>query len=211
MYPRNHLLALVTIPFALVGLGTPAQAALVEYDYTGNLISNVTNPGTALPGANHVTIQFTIDDSLVPKNGFFGNYSVISTYHFSDGTNVIDSNPPKPGYSAVSLNIKFATDANGNVVGPWIADATQSHPVVVPGWGTDTFTQRIQTNNGLGYIADSSTLTTNCCGGFGSYNTNDPGIWTRSIVPSVPEPEEWAMLIAGIPLVGWQIRRKQRL
>ena len=26
----------------------------------------------------------------------------------------------------------------------------------------------------------------------------------------VPEPEEWAMLMAGIPLVGWQIRRKQK-
>jgi hypothetical protein len=28
-------------------------------------------------------------------------------------------------------------------------------------------------------------------------------------VTAVPEPEEWAMLMAGIPLVGWQIRRKQ--
>ena len=27
--------------------------------------------------------------------------------------------------------------------------------------------------------------------------------------PAVPEPEEWAMMIVGIPLVGWQIRRKQ--
>ena len=28
-------------------------------------------------------------------------------------------------------------------------------------------------------------------------------------VSAVPEPEEWAMMIVGIPLVGWQIRRKQ--
>jgi len=28
-------------------------------------------------------------------------------------------------------------------------------------------------------------------------------------VTAVPEPEEWAMLMMGIPLVGWQIRRKQ--
>jgi hypothetical protein len=29
-------------------------------------------------------------------------------------------------------------------------------------------------------------------------------------VTAVPEPEEWAMLMAGIPLVGWQIRRRQK-
>jgi len=28
-------------------------------------------------------------------------------------------------------------------------------------------------------------------------------------VTAVPEPEEYAMMMAGIPLVGWQIRRKQ--
>jgi hypothetical protein len=28
-------------------------------------------------------------------------------------------------------------------------------------------------------------------------------------VEAVPEPEEWAMLMTAIPLVGWQIRRKQ--
>ncbi len=31
----------------------------------------------------------------------------------------------------------------------------------------------------------------------------------KVFVTAVPEPEEWAMLMMGIPLVGWQIRRKQ--
>ncbi|MCX7108893.1 MAG: hypothetical protein NTX45_01950 [Proteobacteria bacterium] len=29
-------------------------------------------------------------------------------------------------------------------------------------------------------------------------------------VAAVPEPEEWAMMAVSIPLVGWQIRRKQK-
>ena len=29
-------------------------------------------------------------------------------------------------------------------------------------------------------------------------------------VAAVPEPEEWAMMAISIPLVGWQIRRKQK-
>ena len=30
-------------------------------------------------------------------------------------------------------------------------------------------------------------------------------------VTAVPEPEEWAMIAISIPLVGWQIRRKQKV
>ena len=30
-----------------------------------------------------------------------------------------------------------------------------------------------------------------------------------SIAPPVPEPEEWAMMLVGIGLVGFQVRRKQ--
>jgi hypothetical protein len=44
----------------------------------------------------------------------------------------------------------------------------------------------------------------------------DLGVWQLNAnnhltfnIQAVPEPEEWAMLIAGIPLVGWQVRRKQ--
>jgi hypothetical protein len=43
--------------------------------------------------------------------------------------------------------------------------------------------------------------------------SNTPYTFTYNLVEtisSVPEPEEWAMLMLGIPLVGWQIHRKQR-
>jgi carbonic anhydrase len=32
-----------------------------------------------------------------------------------------------------------------------------------------------------------------------------------SITSPVPEQEEWAMLLLGLPLVGWVVRRKQSL
>jgi len=28
-------------------------------------------------------------------------------------------------------------------------------------------------------------------------------------VAALPEPEEWVMMLVGIPLIGWQIRQKQ--
>jgi len=48
------------------------------------------------------------------------------------------------------------------------------------------------------------------------FNDNPPGgddLYRAKLTfmtSAVPEPEEWAMLMVGIPLVGWKIRRKQR-
>ncbi len=61
-------------------------------------------------------------------------------------------------------------------------------------------------------------LTSNATDGFAfTVDVNLNGTTTvtnwsaQTLVSSVPEPEEWAMLMVGIPLMGWQIRRKQGL
>ena len=44
-----------------------------------------------------------------------------------------------------------------------------------------------------------------------TYSSQDIFFYSLTPVsaPAVPEPEEWAMMVVGFPLVGWQIRRKK--
>lgn len=44
-----------------------------------------------------------------------------------------------------------------------------------------------------------------------SYSTHVAGATLSSTinVAAVPEPEEWAMLLLGLPLIGWMVHRKQ--
>ena len=39
----------------------------------------------------------------------------------------------------------------------------------------------------------------------------NPGVSAQSLNETVPEPEEWAMMLVGAGLVGFQVRRKQKL
>jgi hypothetical protein len=46
-------------------------------------------------------------------------------------------------------------------------------------------------------------------GPFGAGNTTTIADIASSAALAVPEPEEWAMMLAGSGLVGWQVRRKR--
>lgn len=74
---------------------------------------------------------------------------------------------------------------------------------------TSTFTSG--TNNWqteyLNFTATAATTTISLTGNTGS---NYIGLDNVS-VNAVPEPEEWAMMLLGLPLIGWIVRRKQQV
>lgn len=43
----------------------------------------------------------------------------------------------------------------------------------------------------------------------GSFSVTANGIATTSPVPAVPEPSTWALMLGGVGLVGWSVRRRR--
>jgi hypothetical protein len=77
-----------------------------------------------------------------------------------------------------------------------------SSPVVV-GDSFGAFTQ-LALNNVLGAGSYRLQLSGDVRPAGGSY------FWTLNTVAAIPEAETWAMMLIGVGLVGWQLRRKVR-
>jgi len=102
---------------------------------------------------------------------------------------------PGSDYSTFAAGI----NDNGQVVGIY-HDAVGYHGFVYSGGLYTT----------LNAPGASQTFATgiNASGQVAGYYYDATGV-VHGFIAAVPEPGEWAMLMSGIPLVGWQIRRKQ--
>jgi hypothetical protein len=188
--------------FAFTCLSSPVGAALFQYSYTGNQFDN---PAGAYSPQDHISIEFTIDESLVPRNdrfllpessiGMSNDFPVSMSMSDGRGT-VIDSTGTYDDINFFrSLGISFVTDAEGNVNGSWNIYANNGFSGGYQGTTSRQTLQSVYNDPNLPN-ADSS-LSEGSYYFYGGPNQppgyiyrssaisveNNPGTWTRTVIP----------------------------
>ena len=107
-----------------------------------------------------------------------------------------------PTFTGVS-NTTFAAHTNESVYGTYIRSST----VVVNGVATDTILSYTPGNDGRIYVQE---VVDGVYKGAFSYPDSTPYTdYSNPIdgVPAIPEPEQWLMLLSGLPMVLVAVRR----
>jgi hypothetical protein len=208
MNKYNCILTSIVTALTITCLSAPVNAALITYTYTGNQFDSITTPPSSnmvpLYSFSHVSIEFTIDSSLVPKNGHFdmplSNPLVtnlpITNFLINDGNFSITADPVNTllGYSI--LGVSFDTDADGNVAGRWDISAFElfrSNSIKIESIFNNSPSLNSDISTAVTYPVARYPLTTD------AHINNNPGIWTSSIV-AVPLPG--ALLLFVTALIG---------
>jgi hypothetical protein len=218
----NRILVLFAAISVFAGQSSPAYADLVRYSYSGNTfdpieIYNDPNYGPLYgypygSGVVHrLSIEFTLDDSLVPKNGTFDMpWSGTTAVNFPLANFLITDGAIGASYNANSnlpdiSNIKliFNTDAEGNIDGGW--DISASHYCC--NFRMYNYYLGSIYNASANSGRDFASIITSAPGMAYSLETiNNPGTWTRTLVP-VPLPG--AILLFGSALLsGLRLSRR---
>lgn len=195
IFNRYFALASSILIFALIC--SPANAALVKYTYIGNPFSSTYPEPEASSG---VTIKFTVDEALLPKNGHaildardYSASAIPFDFSFDYGgqygpridasTVYIDNSGVDPHfqlYTDWGARIAFNTDTNGHLSGNWDANAFL-YVYGRPGLLGSTV---ISSNPFLDAVNDSSIA-------------NSPGTWTRTVAP-VPLPGGVLLFVSAL-------------
>jgi hypothetical protein len=184
------LLAFTTIALAMP-LAASAEYANIEVDDADlNPILTDSYTGTSYTIADALKNNYSVSTDF----GGFGNGS----YTYST---VFTVDPTINSFTAV-LNFYDPTkSAFGTLSGPGVSGGFDGSQYVYTGlvggktytWESN-FTVKDATPGNLGGLQNSLTLS----------------IAVVPVPPPIPEPEEWAMMLVGAGLVGFQVRRKQR-
>ena len=169
----------------------PSAMADTIFTYTGNNYASC--GGTYCSGGPYalsVTFDTTMMGSALDNLPLTNIAATITSFKFSDGSGLTLNKS-----SAASSNIEIATNASGNVTA-WFVGA----------YANSANTQmQTNLNSPFGPIsgADFSETTAFFAGNYGIVGT--PGTWT---VSGVPEPETYAMMLAGLGLLGFIATRR---
>lgn len=171
---------------SLFSFSATVNAASTTYTYTGNNFNSVKGPYTT---SDSVSGSITLADALASNLAGFTTVSPTS-FSFSDGINTVTNTTANVG----SL-FAFKTDALGNIFQWQVSVYTGS-----------VFTFSIATVNAPGlYGLDDHVFVNSGNTAYGQI-LNNPGTWT---VATVPEPETYAMILAGLGLMGAVARRRK--
>jgi hypothetical protein len=204
-------LAPFVIAAVLSGLAPAAFAGDWLYSYTGVPFTNVTSvccgPDTPFTTADAIHFSFTsptllganLDDT--PFSEPIDSWSLsVGPLHYASGA---------PGDVLYSIN--FSTNAAGQITGYQFTTQTDVvAPNLLPAeypptpYEEEVFSfdlpQQLGVEDGI-YIPsifqDSSY----------AYNDGTPGSWT---ITAIPEPMTWALMFAGVGLLGMSLRRRRR-
>ncbi|MEI6741141.1 MAG: PEP-CTERM sorting domain-containing protein, partial [Gemmatimonadaceae bacterium] len=172
---------------ALLAIAAPVNAAVTTYTYSGFEFSSVKGPYTT---SDRVTGSITLASSLPSNLTTFTAVAPIS-FSFGDGVDTLTN---------TSLNVgslfAFKTDASGEIYA-WQA-------VVYVGSASQL---SINTVNAPGILPVYDAVYVNSGNTAYGQILNSPGTWT---VTAVPEPETYAMFLAGLGLLGVHWRRRSR-
>ena len=134
-----------------------------------------------------------------------GSFTIGSPLQDLDVVSISIKNAP-PGTSSYNTFFTVAQDsiANGNafdIKASSGAAVTLTGAGVTGGWNAADQQYEFQgLQAGVTYDWQTTATVTGAAGSFGS----------QLSVAAVPEPEEWAMMLVGTGLVGFQVRRKQK-
>jgi len=193
-----------------------AANAQVTYSYTGNTFLYI----GGCCGVSNVSGFFIVDTALAANTTFANLSGSITNYNFTDGRYSWNpsNNPPVPAAPFDFPNeFSVTTDASGNIK-DWQIDLVSNNPV------GEISTQSLLYALGNGPtpgIGGDSLDAVNVYNNYDAYtyapgNPNGEmgvqGTWSQSgvSVTPVPEPEIYAMLVAGLGLLGWQGRRRRK-
>jgi hypothetical protein len=158
----NLYLAYTVLLFTSLSPGV--NAALVRYEYTGNPFDNF-----HYQGPSNIHYDFTLDDSLAPKNGHFSKQYSLNQ---DDRTYL--------------LTIDFDTDLNGEITSWNIQYIDNFDDINGGGHGSYYHLFMTQYDSSLLKGSDRDYFIY-FPGEWDLSNSNNPGIWTRSLI-SVPLP-----------------------
>jgi hypothetical protein len=179
----------------LLCLATPAAyASLFDFSYTSNINGTLAGQMVGTLQADNNTVVVTSILGFATLNGIAG-----PSLPYLNSTDFLN-------FATPNLSPKVTLDGS-------FMDFIASHG---PNGSNDAFTFNAGNlsaatygTNGAPFYATGGFYS----GGFGGGGFGENFIasnWHLSSVNPIPEPEEWAMMLAGFGMVGYQIRRKQK-
>lgn len=185
--------AVVLLAGVLAALAAPLSSAQVTYSYAGNNFTTFQYgepPEGSYTTAMRVTGSFQVASAFTPFVGY--NITPLS-YSFTDGRNVFSSASP-----VGTAYFELVADASGQIFF-W---NIQLRYEPTPGNVSQIMTDIGQDSGVIAVTIDGNS----------SFDTawvnSQPGSWSVAVSP-VPEPETYAMLLAGLGLLGFAARRRK--
>ena len=179
-----------------LSLASIPSYALVTYSYVGNAFSNAFGPYTT---SNSIVGSITFSSALGSNLDHENVRALATAFSFSDGVNTISNLSPNPTPSA--NHFIFSTDAVGSIV-QW--------DLLMYSWPDSSHFARIVSVNavfsGTPYAIDGGSMYAVDHFTGDGYNRGPPGEW----VAAIPEPETYAMMLAGLGLLGLTARRRRQ-
>jgi hypothetical protein len=199
----------------LMSLAAPTSAAVVVYTYTGNNFNFFNNSGSGFTGVtyaagDHISGSLTLASALAPNLTFAAVTAI--DFSFTDGHHTFtpaNTNFAPPYNSA----FYFSTNAVG-VISDWSLrlidpNVSASNPNLSALYSDKTPPVFARDEAYQTRCSSVSCNAADVLGSSGGTITNTPGTWTVETVTAVPEPQEWAMLLAGLGIVSAMARRRR--
>jgi len=189
MKKLTTLVVLALVPFA------NAQASPVEFTFQSTITSNVIGSIAGVSIGDTVAISLFADNgssSLLSQSWTIGSLNSGSLAVGSYFQNYVDGWFDLPSFTI------FQTDATGNLVTADFVGTTYS-PNHSDSFGTGGNVRLY--NGGLQDYFGNTAL-------FSPRQSQSPSNWT--VTAAIPEPETYAMLLAGLGLLGFAARRRKQ-
>ena len=202
----NRLLARIAM-VACIAFPTLASATF-NTDPTSAIQSDRDSFDFTLAKKSTVSIDYTWSDMLVERTSYWVIVPLAQTHSYENGTltwtlsgtasntgSLADTDQQSSGTGTLALGVLAAGSYTLTLNGGW----TIPEQVTDNGWGL--WTRNDVVRDGDVNLLDGDKL--NCSGA-------EKNSFHATAVASVPEPETYAMLLAGLGLMGFVARRRSR-
>lgn len=197
----KHALTLAVLATSLIAVN--ASAAAWTYTYTGNPFTFARAPFTT---NDAIHFQFTSTGQIGANWNDQGFSAPIVNWSVSLGPLHYSSSDP----SSVLYSINFSTNALNKIIGYQFTTQTD---VIAPGlpppaYPPTPYKEEVFSFNTPQFgVADGVYIPSIAQDSYYSYNEKNAGAWQIS---AVPEPKSSILLLAGLGIVSFVARRKQR-